>query len=78
MWSSAWEIIPSDPVAGRVRAMVVGQGSYKQKTLFVTRNMVVYKRDGRWSGCSFDRGSTVEPMRNRQRFACDVSFRDSY
>ncbi len=33
--------IPSDPVAGRVRGMVVGQGSYKQKTLSVTRNMVV-------------------------------------
>ena len=26
----------SDPVAGRVRGMVVGQGSYKQKTLSVT------------------------------------------
>ena len=33
--------MPSDPVAGRVRGMVVGQGSYKQKTLSVTRNMVV-------------------------------------
>ena len=41
MWSSAREKIPSDPVAGRVRGMVVGQGSYKQKTLSVTRNMVV-------------------------------------
>ena len=35
------EKIPSDPVVGRVRGMVVGQGSYKQKTLSVTRNMVV-------------------------------------
>ena len=25
--------MPSDPVAGCVRGMVVGQGSYKQKTL---------------------------------------------
>ena len=41
MWSSAREKIPSDPVAGRVSGMVVGQGSYKQKTLSVTRNMVV-------------------------------------
>ena len=41
MWSSAREKIPSDPVAGRVRGMVVGQGSYKQKTLSVTQNMVV-------------------------------------
>ena len=41
MWSSARGKIPSDPVAGRVRGMVVGQGSYKQKTLSVTRNMVV-------------------------------------
>ena len=41
MWSSARETIPSDPVAGRVRGMVVGQWSYKQKTLSVTRNMVV-------------------------------------
>ena len=41
MWSSAREKIPSDPVAGRVRGMVAGQGSYKQKTLSVTRNMVV-------------------------------------
>ena len=41
MWSSARGKIPSDPVAGRVREMVVGQGSYKQKTLSVTRNMVV-------------------------------------
>ena len=32
---------PSDPVAGRVRVMVVGQGSYRQKTWS-------YKRDGRW------------------------------
>ena len=36
MRSSASEkIIPYDPVAGRVRGMVVGQGSYKQKTLSV-------------------------------------------
>ena len=35
--------MPSDPVAGRVRGMVVGQGSYKQKTLSVTRNVVVYE-----------------------------------
>ena len=41
MGSSAREKIPSDPVVGRVRGMVVGQGSYKQKTLSVTRNMVV-------------------------------------
>ena len=41
VWSSAREKIPSDPVAGHVRGMVVGQGSYKQKTLSVTRNMVV-------------------------------------
>ena len=41
MWSSAREKISSDPVAGRVRGMVAGQGSYKQKTLSVTRNMVV-------------------------------------
>ena len=41
MWSSAREKIPSDPVAGRVRGMVVGQGSYNQKTPAVTRNMVV-------------------------------------
>ena len=27
MWSSAREKIPSDPVASRVRGMVVGQGS---------------------------------------------------
>ena len=40
MLSSAREKIPSDPVAGRVRGMVVGQGSYKQKTLSVTRNRV--------------------------------------
>ena len=39
MWLSAREKIPSDPVVGRVRGMVVGQGSYKQ--LSVTRNMVV-------------------------------------
>ena len=38
MWSSAREKIPSDPVVGRVRGMVAGQGSYKQKTLSVTRN----------------------------------------
>ena len=38
MWSSAREKIPSDPVPGRVRGIVVGQGSYKQKTLSVTRN----------------------------------------
>ena len=37
----AREKIPSDPVAGRVIGMVVGPGSYKQKTLSVTRNMVV-------------------------------------
>ena len=30
------EKMPYDPVAGRVRGMVVGQGSYKQKTLSVT------------------------------------------
>ena len=47
MWSSAREQIPSDPVAGRVRGMVVGQGSNKQKTLSVTRNRS-YKKDGRW------------------------------
>ena len=41
MWSSAREKIASDPVGGRVRGMVVGQGSYKQKTQSVTRNMVV-------------------------------------
>ena len=41
IWSSVRETIPSDPVVGRVRGMVVGQGSYKQKTLSVTRNMVV-------------------------------------
>ena len=41
MWSSERETIPFDPVAGRVRVMVVGQGSYKQKTLSVTRNRVV-------------------------------------
>ena len=41
MWSSARGKIPSDPVAGRVRWMVVGQGSHKQKTLSVTGNMVV-------------------------------------
>ena len=41
MWSSGREKIPSDPVAGHVRGMVVGQGSYKQKTLSVTQNMVV-------------------------------------
>ena len=40
-WSPAREKIPSDPVAGRVRGRIVGQGSYKQKTLSVTRNMVV-------------------------------------
>ena len=40
-WSPAREKIPSDPVVGRVRGMVVGQGSHKQKTLSVTRNMVV-------------------------------------
>ena len=33
----------SDPVAGRFRGMVVSQGSYKQKTLSVTRNVVVYE-----------------------------------
>ena len=58
MWSSAREKIPSDPVAGRVRGMVVGQGSYKQKTLSVTW-IWSYKRAGRWWGWSFDRGSTV-------------------
>ena len=41
MWSSAGEKIPSDPVAGRVRGIVVGQGSYQQKTLSGTRIMVV-------------------------------------
>ena len=41
IWSSAREKNPSDPVAGRVRGMVVGQGSYKQKTLSGTRTMVV-------------------------------------
>ena len=41
MWSSAREKIPSDPVAGRVIGMVVGQGSYKQTKLSVTRNMVI-------------------------------------
>ena len=50
MWSSTRTKIPSDPVAGRVRGMVVGmvvgQGPYKQKTLSVTLNMVVY---GGWS-----------------------------
>ena len=58
MWSSAREKIPSDPVAGRVRGMVAGQGSYKQKTLSVTRNMVV--KEG-WSlvRVVVDRGSTV-------------------
>ena len=40
-WLSVREKIPSDQVACRVRGMVVGQGSYKQKTLSVTRNMVV-------------------------------------
>ena len=35
MWSFAREKIPYDPVAGRVRGMVVGEGSYKQKTLSV-------------------------------------------
>ena len=44
MWSSARVKIPSDPVAGRVRGMVAGQGSYKHKTLSVTRNMVVFIR----------------------------------
>ena len=43
MWSSAMEKIPSVPVAGRVRGMDVGQGSYKQKTLSVTRNMLVLR-----------------------------------
>ena len=32
---------PLSDIVGRVRGMVVGQGSYKQKTLSVTRNMVV-------------------------------------
>ena len=41
MWSFAREKIPHDPLAGRVRGIVVGQGSYKQKTLSVTRNMIV-------------------------------------
>ena len=41
MLSSAREKIPSDPVAGCVRGMVDGQESYEQKTLSVTRNMVV-------------------------------------
>ena len=38
--------------------MVVGQGSHKQETLSVTRNMVVYE------GWSFDRGSTVAILRH--------------
>ena len=54
MWSSAREKIPSDPVAGRVRGMVAGQGSYKQKTLSVTRNSrirgMVAGEDGRSTG----------------------------
>ena len=52
MWSSARENIPSDAVAGRVRGMVVSQGSYKQKTLSVTRNMVgvVVGEGGRSTG----------------------------
>ena len=41
MWSYEREKIPSDPVAGRVKVVVVAQGSYKQKTLSVTRNRVV-------------------------------------
>ena len=35
----AREKIPSDPVAGLVRGRIVGQGSYKQKTLSVIRGM---------------------------------------
>ena len=53
MWSAARETISSEPVAGRVRGMVVGHGSYKQKILSVThgriRGMVVGE-DGRSTG----------------------------
>ena len=45
MWSSAREKIPSDPVTGRVRGMVVGQGSYKQK-----ENTVRHTKYGRIRG----------------------------
>ena len=44
MWSSAREKIPSDPVAGRVRGMVVGNRKHCPSHEIKWS----YKRDGRW------------------------------
>ena len=56
MWSSARETIPSDPVA------LEGWSSVRDRTNrkhCPSHEIWSYKRDGRWWGWSFDRGSTV-------------------
>ena len=70
MWSSARENIPSDPVAGRLEGWS-SVGDRTNRKHCPSHEIWSYKRDGRWRGWSFDRGSTVpQPARMSSHRQC--------